>query len=49
MRLDKYTIEILKVIKGDVEFLNINLGLDDNKYYYDLIIGNLNDLIEGIK
>ena len=40
--------ELLKVIKRDIETLEIDLLLNDNKYYYDLIIGNLNDLL-GVK
>ena len=36
--------EILKTILKDIETLNINKELDNNKYYYNLIIGNLKDL-----
>jgi hypothetical protein len=41
--------DILKVILEDVERLNLDLNKDDNKYYYDLIRGNLKDLIKGAK
>jgi len=41
-----FLVESLKVIKGDVERLNIDYDLDSNKYYYDLIMANLNCLIE---
>ena len=40
--------QILKVILRDVETLNIDLKKDSNKYYYDLVTGNLKDLIKGV-
>ena len=41
--------ELLKVVLYDVESLNIDFDLDDNKYHYDLACGNLKDLITGVK
>jgi hypothetical protein len=36
--------EIIDVILNDLETLNIDLAEGDNKYYFDLIKGNLEDL-----
>lgn len=47
MILHKDQRNILKVILRDVESLNIDLDKDNNRYYYDLIIGNIKDLING--
>ena len=47
--MNKKEIELLKVIKRDVELLEIDKSLNDNKYYYDLINGNLTDLINKLK
>ena len=38
-------LEILHIVLNDIQTLNIDLTLDDNKYYYELIIGNLKDLL----
>ena len=40
-----YEDELVRVILRDIETLNIDLTLDDNKYYYDLIVDNLKDLL----
>ena len=45
--LNKKELEILKVIKKDIGFLNIDRFKDDNQYYLNLIKGNILDLLRG--
>ena len=45
--MEKKTHEILLSIKHDVECLVFDRGNKDNKYHYDLAIGNLSDLINN--
>lgn len=42
-------IELIKVIEKDVETLNLDLNLDDNKYYMNLIKNNLKLLKKQVK
>ena len=39
--------ELIKTIIYNIECLDIDLEKDDNKYHYDLAIGNLKDLMES--
>lgn len=39
--------EVLMSIYSDIQTLIIDKNKDDNKYYYDLIINNLKDIIKG--
>ena len=43
--MDKDTIEVLESILHDVECLDFDHSKDDNRYYYDLIRGNLQGLM----
>jgi hypothetical protein len=43
--MNKEERAMLKLIRQDIETLNINIALDDNKYYIELIKGNIDDLI----
>ena len=40
--------EILNVVLDDVYTLNIDLEKDDNKYYFNLVVGNIKDLLKDV-
>lgn len=45
--MEKKTHEILLSIKHDINCLVLDFDKDDNKYHYDLAVGNLSDLINN--
>lgn len=42
-------IELIKVIENDIGTLNLDLNLDDNRYYMNLIKNNLKLLKKQVK
>ena len=45
--MNKKELEILNIINKDIQTLKIDFKDSDNKYYYNLVIGNLEDIIKG--
>jgi hypothetical protein len=44
--MNKKQIEMIKLIIDDLESINPSIFKEDDKYFFKLAIGNLNDLIK---